>query len=194
MAKIKSNYYELSENQIIYHAGFWKRFFARLFDFVLAMIIPSIISFVIFHSQLNKVEYPKAWNGIFLLSNILSISLIIIVFFIIPVFNKKNPGQTLGKKIFKITILYFDENKVLKSIFLREMLLTVLFLIPIVFKLIGGFESNQMISIFKKQNPDSHSVTFFTFLFNKWLKGDVTKGLKSFKCMASCFSYYCVSY
>gem|GEM_PF-2414063 len=101
------------------------------------------------------------------MTNILSIASVIFFFFIIPSLNKKNPGQTLGKKIFSISVLFFGKNNFLKGLFLREIPIGILFTLSIIFKTIGGYEESQIMSIYANIHPKEHSTTFIVFLIQK---------------------------
>ena len=80
-----------------------------------------------------------------------SLSLLTWIFFLvlIPIFNPKNKGQSLGKMILKITPLYLDaKNKNLKII-IREIPILILFASGIVLTMITGYNTSYIISNIK---------------------------------------------
>ena len=109
--------------------------------------------------------YPQPWNIVFVISGVVSIILILITMVIFPMFNKKNPGQTIGKKLLKITILNLEEGNIKLKIFLREIPLSFLYMLPILLQLISGIEAKHLFIMYSKQNEE-YNKNIFDFLFN----------------------------
>ncbi len=155
--KVKTlNYFQTSKNQVVYPASTWKRFFARILDLVFAVAIgSSLITWQLHpgrHSQkatdvaINAPEISAiVWTGW-----VLNLVGLIIFFYIIPIFNKKNPGQTVGKYIMGITPLYLNDSKVWKAIIIREIPWTLLYMLPIIFTMMTSNEAGFLYAQFSR--------------------------------------------
>ncbi len=158
--------FKINDDQVIYKASFIKRFIARILDFSIALFIPIIMSFIYFVVNLQTDNwYPQPWNWEFLLSGILAMIGIIFTMVIYPIINKKNPGQSIGKKILKIKILNIENKNISKVILIRELPISIFYILPIVLQLISGIEAKNLFASYLKQNEE-YKKGIFDFLFN----------------------------
>jgi len=151
---------------IVYKASFTKRLVARILDFFIALFIPVLMSLIFFEINFQKNDwYPQPWNWNFVFSGILAIIGILFVMIIYPILNEKNLGQTFGKKILKINLLDFSEDKnIRKKIVLREIPIAFFYIIPIILQLISGIETKHLLIIYLRQNPEyKKGLLFFLF-------------------------------
>ncbi|NOQ50254.1 MAG: hypothetical protein GQ557_01135 [Mycoplasmataceae bacterium] len=147
-------YFYIDSDRIVYPAATWKRVFARFFDLLMINLILTLF-FAIYYStmsidltlNLNEQNFlytdfvPPFYQWFFMLLYSLAIAIIVFNCLIFPLLNKKNPGQTLGKRLMNITPIYF-KNKGKKQVIIRELPLTLIFIFPlIILLLIGGIPS-----------------------------------------------------
>ncbi len=167
------NYFEIGDEKSIYPASGFKRFSAKLLDIVIVNLFVFILFIIKDNVVLGsdgylmdlsevpiylingiRVDVPlkeatlliSQWDFRIILFQIASIFLWVIFLIIIPIFNFKNKGQSVGKKVFSITPLYLDgKNKTIKII-LREIPFVIIFSLSSIMTLISGYEMNIIIS------------------------------------------------
>ena len=167
----KVDYFKIEDDKVIYKASFIKRLIARILDFFLALFIPIVMSLIYFEIGFHKNNwYPQPWNWSFITTGLLSIFGILFIMVIFPILNKKNPGQTIGKKILKITILNNGDHNIKKCMLIRELPLAFCLLIPIILQLISGIEINHLVMIYSLNNP-MYTKDIYNFIFDILPKG-----------------------
>lgn len=97
-----------------FYAGFWIRLFAFLIDLVcIGMIISSTLGLV------YKLFGWESSSSIITLYGFLSLSIYLAYFVLLTKFNK---GQTLGKMIFGLQVVSFDEESLSwQTVLIREL-------------------------------------------------------------------------
>ncbi len=170
MNKVRS-YYKVDKTEAIQSAKMGQRVLARLLDLVIA-ILPGFLIISIYEvvstagvtqasleniittiGDFWKVEIADLLNGLFvsqynwvmMLGWGMSILGIIIMFIIIPLFNKKNIGQSFGKWVFKITPLYLTDRE-RSSFLIRELMMITPLILVYVFIMVGGYSPLQWFS------------------------------------------------
>lgn len=189
MSKSKNkSYYKFSDDKIIFSSNLSKRFWARALDFLIAGLIGKLI-LTIFSNvatpsipknpPLNSLpEYVIAqFNPVMMIGWSLCFLGILFTLWIYPMFfNRKYPGQTFGKKIFKITPMYLHENKFYKSFILRESFVSLLLLFSFLLIIINGIDSsyvNYKYDVFRSSfstipNSLPPSINQWNFILNIW--------------------------
>lgn len=95
-------------------AGFWIRFITKILDFIWPIVASVGILFALLVKKQNY-QFKEDWG--YYVWTIVTITLIIISFIVIPYFTK---GRTLAMYITRIKIVPEDENKLLVSLIKRE--------------------------------------------------------------------------
>lgn len=75
---------------------------------------------------------------------------IILFLIIIPLMNKKNIGQTIGKRLFKITPIYLSNKSERYSFVKRELFVAGPLILMITFSMIGGVSGNAQLSVYQR--------------------------------------------
>ncbi|NCA96813.1 MAG: RDD family protein [Bacteroidia bacterium] len=110
----------------------YHRIFANIFDIVVISAATILLTFRSIISLITAIVDPTGLNTLALYlsafgSGALALIGIIVYFIALPIFWN---GQTLGKRFFKIKIIKNDGSDIdFKTIFLREMLRTLLFVL-----------------------------------------------------------------
>ncbi|MFA5421807.1 MAG: RDD family protein [Bacilli bacterium] len=110
----------------------YHRIFANLFDLVILVAIILLLTFRSLISLIMGLINPTALDSLALYlsafgSGALALMAVIVYFVALPIFWN---GQTLGKRFFKIRIIKNDGSAIdFKTIFLREMVRTSLFIL-----------------------------------------------------------------
>lgn len=161
-------YYKIGNKEAIETSKMGQRFLARLTDLLIALLpgflIISIYQFVATNGvseasitnvmqklvdggiALDNISSADLFNGllvaqynwVIMMGWSISIIGLISVFFVFPLLNKKNFGQTIGKWLFKITPLYLSDNQT-KSLILRETLMIAPVILTFIFLMAGGY-------------------------------------------------------
>ena len=143
---IKQFYFQTNENEYILPASATKRFLARLLDLIIYSFASSIIMLIASQVAFNidaltfKQAIPGAYDPLFVCAPIATIVTAIGLGIVFPLLNKKNPGQTLGKKALGITVIFFNkkENNT-RDIILRELPIIGLLVLTNLAILISGY-------------------------------------------------------
>ncbi len=174
---IKNFYFQTSENEYILPASTTKRFLARLLDLIIYTSISAIIMLIASQTvfNLNALSFqeaiPGGYNALFMCAAGATIITAIGLGIIFPLLNKKNPGQTLGKKALGITVIFFNkkENNV-RDIILRELPIIGLLTITNLAILISGYNFINLSSFYNifNLNKDNSfaSISIWNFLKN----------------------------
>ncbi len=147
-------YFYIAGDKVIYPASTWKRVGARFIDIFLVNIF-IFIFFAVLYSSIGEFEIneeiaqsknyadvvPQLYSPTFMIVTSFGVIGLICLNLIIPLFNKKNPGQTFGKLLFSITPIFFT-NSSKKFIVLRELPLTIIVIAPLIILLIMGGNPN----------------------------------------------------
>ncbi len=171
--EVRKTYFITSENEVVYPAGAWRRIFARLIDIIFISIIPFIT--VLIYSSINGNSdvsvAPSMYDGWVVGIASLQIILTIIFFIVIPMTNRKYFGQSLGKRIVKITPMYLGENKY-SSFLIRESIISGLYLLPTIMVVALGYD---VISIYSgyinyatENNIAIEYSNVYSFIFSGW--------------------------
>lgn len=189
--KLKRQYFKIEDDKVIYPASVLSRVGARLIDFIIiwfpSFLIVSIYVPLNVEGTTSASEFaqvvPNQYDSVLMFSWSFTIFFAIFILMILPYFSK-NPGQTLGKKLFKITPLYLGKKNEKFAYILRELPITFLFILPAIFELALGFDAQAYYfqyssylrnnSAFNDVNPDYPSM--FTFFSDYW-GGTDTNGL-----------------
>lgn len=190
---IKMSYIKISDGNVIYPATITKRIFARLLDFIFASIVPFILT-SIYYANFSNNEFIDAYNTQIMIELSVSFASFAIFFIIIPSLNFKNLGQSLGKKILKITPLYFNEKNNFLSFILRESFIGILLILPTLIFIIVGFNPTISTSLYANlydsnpalnkvfldpnyQEPAKSATGQIDFLINIWGEGFYVKDI-----------------
>ncbi len=143
-------YFYIEGEKVIYPASTWKRIGARFVDIFLvniflylffAILYSNITDYYIGEEMTSNDVYadfiPQLYSLAFMLVISFAILLLIAFNLLIPLFNKKNPGQTFGKLLFGITPIFFTKSSK-KIITTRELPLTIIVIMPLIISLILG--------------------------------------------------------
>lgn len=172
---IKMSYIKISDGNVIYPATITKRICARLLDFIFASIVPFILT-SIYYANFSNNEFIDSYNTQIMIELSVSFASFAIFFVLIPMLNFKNLGQSLGKKIFKITPLYFSEKNNFWSFLLRESFIGILLILPTLIFIIVGFNPTISTSLYANlydSNPTLNKV----FLDPNWeIQGESASG------------------
>ncbi len=171
--EIRKTYFITSENEVVYPAGAWRRIGARLMDIILISIIPFII--VLIYSLAgwdgDSSTAPKMYDFWVVGMASLQVVLAIVFFIVIPMLNKKYFGQSLGKKVFNLSPMYFGKNKYM-SFLKRETIITGLYLIPTFMIIISGYDITTIYSGYINYAVDNELAIEFTnihsFIYDGW--------------------------
>jgi len=128
----------------------YHRIFANIFDLVVIAAATLLLTFRSLIELITTIVDPTRLNSVALYlsafgSGALALIGIIVYFIALPIFWN---GQTLGKRFFKIKIIRNDGSDIdFKTIFLREMLRTLLFVLTFG---VSAF-ADTMVLLFSKQ-------------------------------------------
>lgn len=104
--EISKSYIEKQENKLKFeerYAGFWLRFWAYLVD----LIIIGSINRILIYPVLRVLDVPLHEGGIFTIVNICTA----VIFYLYFVLMTKFLKQTLGKMIFGLKVVSFENEK-----------------------------------------------------------------------------------
>ncbi|BDV03335.1 MAG: hypothetical protein HPPSJP_0560 [Candidatus Hepatoplasma scabrum] len=167
--QIKMSYIKIANGNVIYPATITKRILARLLDFIFASIIPFILT-AIYYANFSENEFIDPYNSQIMIELSVSFASFAFFFILIPLLNFKNLGQSFGKKILKITPLYFKEKNNAWSFIIRESFIGILLILPTLFFLIVGFNPTISISLYSNlydSNPALNKI-FLDQDFNEY--------------------------
>lgn len=190
----KKQYFKLSDDNVIYPASILSRIGARLLDFFFIWIIPFIITVIyipLSTSSINEALDASNGNGDFsqavnqsydavlMFVWILTIVIAFLFLIVLPYFNKKNYGQTFGKKILHITPLYVGDKNERNAFVLRELPIFTLFILPALFEIMMGYDASsfyfQFLSYVDEGDFLADGEVFpgsFEFFSDYWANGD----------------------
>lgn len=155
---IKMSYIKISDGNVIYPATITKRIFARLLDFILASIVPFILT-SIYYANFSSNEFIDSYNTKIMIELSVSFASFAVFFILIPLLNFKNLGQSLGKKMLKITPLYFSEKNNIWSFLLRESFIGALLIIPTLIFIIIGINPTISASLYANLYDSNSTLT-----------------------------------
>ncbi len=181
----KTLYFETVDGKHILPASLTKRSVARFIDIITYGFIGSIFMIIFYQNiKTNGATFEvEAYNWMFLVGVLITLFSTIFFAFIYPIFlNKKNIGQTLGKKLFNITPMYLNEKYNPKiDILKREMPIAFFYLFINIVVLSIGFNYSSVTTLYNEfllnlsENPEY--VSTWEFIKNS----DVLIGANGFQ-------------
>ncbi|BDV02311.1 MAG: hypothetical protein HPAVJP_2000 [Candidatus Hepatoplasma vulgare] len=190
--KLKRQYFKIEGDKVIYPASVLSRVGARLIDFIIiwfpAFLIVSIYVPLNVEGTSDATSFsqvvPNQYDPVLMFSWAFTVFFAFFILMILPYYSK-NPGQTLGKKLFKITPLYLGEKNEKFAYILRELPITILFILPGIFELALGFDAQAyylQYNAYLRNNPQFDTgnpvyPSLFTFFKDYWGgNADITSG------------------
>ncbi len=181
----KTLYFETVDGKHVLPASLTKRSVSRFIDIITYGFIGSIFM-IIFYQNIKTdgaTFEVDAYNWMFIVGILITLFSTIFFAFIYPIFiNKKNVGQSLGKKLFNITPMYLNEKYNPKvDIFKREIPIALFYLFINIIVLSIGFNYASVATLYNQflinlsENPEY--VSTWEFIKNS----DVLIGANGFQ-------------